>query len=73
MAPEKMTWLLQMQLPKPIDLGNYQDREVLYMDRPYPRSKLANKVWYFRAPNGEYRPFAFQNKVRYSSHVTYEG
>jgi hypothetical protein len=48
-----------------INFDSYSDMEVLYMDVPYPRSKLVDGVWYFRSPTGEYHPFPFQKKVRY--------
>jgi len=50
---------------EPIDFDSYSDMEVFYLGVPYPKSKLVDGVWYFRKPNGEYRPFPFQSKVRY--------
>jgi len=54
-----------MAPPKDIDFRKFPDREVRYMDFPYPKSKLLGKVWYFKSASGEYRPFTFQHLVRY--------
>lgn len=61
-----------MQPHKPIDFGSHSDMEVLYMGVPYPKSKLVNRVWYFRSANGEYRPFPFQKKVLYRPTATFQ-
>ena len=65
--------LLPMQPKEPIDFNSYSDMEVLYMGVPYPRSKLVDGVWYYRTPDGLYRPFPFQKKVRYRPTATFQG
>jgi hypothetical protein len=50
---------------KPIDFSGYPDIEVLYMGVPHPKSKFVDGVWYYRTLDGDYRPFPFQENVRY--------